>query len=199
MSKKKTRKYNKGKAPRLCKLFNIKTGKHIEAGSITEFCEIANLFGSDKYHITPILDGKRIIHKGWVNEKSWIKLNEVMEWVDIYGNEHKLSLLEIKNRFMIKAIGASIAKFVKNEKICLRGLWLKDSAHNFILKKPFKVKKYISYKGNQKYVGKTINELCDKVKIPSFASVIYGLRESSKGVVFGGTEIEAKNIFKSAL
>ncbi len=68
---------------RTVRLQNFRTLRVIKARSMGEFCRKAGLNGTDKYHIWPVLEGKRTHHKGWGLPKT---LNKRLTVRDVYGN-----------------------------------------------------------------------------------------------------------------
>jgi hypothetical protein len=74
---------------RACKLKNIATGKVISAKSIAAFCKKVGLIGNERYHLTPVLDGERVHHKGWTTPEKYAELYKAREWKDIYGKREK--------------------------------------------------------------------------------------------------------------
>lgn len=76
---------------RPCTLQHVGTGRKISADSITAFCEQAGLSNVSRYHITPVLDGKRPHHKGWFLPKT---LTKQLDLRDIYGNAYRVSVQE---------------------------------------------------------------------------------------------------------
>lgn len=75
---------------RPCVLEHAMTGRVVKAPSIVAFCAKARLKHS-KYHITPILDGERVTHKGWYRPDF---LDGKLALKDIYGNAYQMTVRE---------------------------------------------------------------------------------------------------------
>lgn len=181
---------------RHCKLQNLSTGEIVNAGSIKEFCRLVG-FGANEYlHITPILDGDRFVFKNWVLPENYKKLNVKTEFEDIYGNKYKFSYKEIHAAFELKFFPSCFIRFLDGESKIYKGLFRANDKIDFLPKKDFKVKKYIMYKGKQKYVGTTILEVAEKTKISLISAfkLIHGIIYETNGVKFGGVEKEKKSI-----
>jgi hypothetical protein len=73
-------------ANRRCHLQHIETGRVINVRSIAAFCRKARLGGNARYHITPVLDGKRLSYKGWYLPAT---LRRTLDLRDSYGNVYR--------------------------------------------------------------------------------------------------------------
>ena len=92
----------KGK-DRRCHLVHLRTGREINVRSITAFCQKARLKGNAHLHISPILDGKRLQYRGWVDPK---RVNEKVSLTDVYGNQYKpVKVLDLIKQHGLKAGG----------------------------------------------------------------------------------------------
>lgn len=151
-------------------LINFKTKQAIQAKSITEFCKLAKLNGNDMFHLTPILDGKRLHHKCWCLPATMEKNCIIM---DIYGNEYKLfNLLEFSQKYSLRS--TMLAKLVDGKIDTYRGLYLKGTDIKF--RKPIKYK-YTFNKGNIEVQAINLAALSRKFHVKSphnFYKLVHG-------------------------
>ncbi len=162
--------------PRKCKLQNWKTGKIIEAKSISEFCRLAGLSKNDKFHLTPVLDAKpqRYSFKGW-----HIPRNDNFNFKDIHGNEYK-----VKNviKFALEN-GIHLSKLFDliDDKISIyNGLFLKERPQLF--KKRSKLRIEIERNG-VKLSNISQSKLANIIHIDraNISNLVYGKYHQAKG------------------
>lgn len=114
-------------------LVNFNTGEEIQTNSISEFCRRANLNKNDKYHMTPVLDGERLTHKGWVLPSL---LNNRTIICDLNGKEYSIrELLRIKKQFSLTV--TSLNKLLSGEISIYKGLHLKYGDAKFVVPKKY--------------------------------------------------------------
>jgi hypothetical protein len=180
---------------RACKLKNIATGKVISAKSIAAFCKKVGLIGNERYHLTPVLDGERIHHKGWTTPEKYAELYKAREWKDIYGNYRVLSLIEIYQIFGKETL-ITAGKFLSGKNKSINGLYPSDYEINHLPPKNYKIKSYKFNKNGKIVSGRTVRELSEKLGISNHSiwDVIYGKREKCKGMTFNSIETEQKSI-----
>ncbi len=108
-------------------LVNFDTDERIKANSISEFCRLAKLLGSDKYHITPILDGERIHHKNWCLP-SLLEIKAI--FVDLHYNEYTLvDLLKLRRKYQLTL--SSLVKLINGDIDIYKGLHIKGTNPKF--------------------------------------------------------------------
>lgn len=178
---------------RPCVLEHAMTGRVIEAPSIVVFCEQANLKHS-KYHITPILDGHRVHHKGWYLPAF---LDQILHLRDIYSNEYQITVRE-----WIKSgrTGGSAQRLLTGEKRA-------ESRHQIMLAsttndsqvrpRPNKITQVEVTKNGQIYTGASIKEAGTKAGLKSYHnlySVAYGFAEEAQGVRIKSIKVEKKRV-----
>lgn len=120
---------------RSVRLQHIKTGRVISAPSIAAFCRRARLKGNDRLHITPVLNGERLLHKGWALPRV---LNSRLSLKDVFGNEVTRSIRELKTQFGTMTIRRLLAGFPVGK--------VAPAVHDYgdILKpKPYTLKEYV--------------------------------------------------------
>lgn len=160
--------------PKTVKLQNYRSGRIIEAPSITEFCRLAGLKQIDKYHFTAILKGERLHHKGWQLPK-----NEEFLIFDIYGNEyHITNLLRFCHDHHLNT--GKMHKLVKNEITNYNGLYMSGTKPPIF--KPRKIYSYEFSNGDEKIKTNIIQKAAFQAGVsPScLYSLISGRRSKLK-------------------
>lgn len=178
---------------------NIKTGRVIDASSLSEFCRIANLNGSDRYHITPVVyrpqnrmygSGFRLHHKNWYNQNL---LNRVLELKDCYGNNYVVTIRELITKYKLGSCGINR---LMNDKVH-KGISPKNLDCKYLPTKNYTIKKYIALKGNKRFVGKTLEILGNKIGYSTgYTQQILAGKTSRSDIKFVGMETKKKSLFK---
>jgi hypothetical protein len=182
-------KYMKKLYKRPCKLVNYKTGQIINAESIVDFCKEAGLNGNDVYHLTPILDGKRLHHKKWCLPEI---LNKKIELKDVYGNFYSGTIKDLMNKYKVPFI--RLFKLLNGSKENCNGLMLKDKKIKYIPLKPYAIKNYqIKTPNNKILSGRTLRLLANRtnggISYGRIAHLVHGKADIAKGYKFHGYEV----------
>lgn len=166
--------------PRVCKLKNLYSGRLINASSITEFCRKAGFVGSNsKYHITPVLDGKRMSYKGWFVPST---LDKPLALKDVFGNYYDTNIQEILRRKKLSSI--AIKRLVNGR--TFRGICSadKDTSH-IIPPRAFKVDSYVFQDHTGEiFQGNTLQEVadCAGIHLQGAYNLVHGIQDQVKGV-----------------
>jgi hypothetical protein len=125
---------------RRCHLMHLHTGRVINVRSITAFRRKARLRGSDHLHITPVLDGQRLQHKGWVLPE---RVNRKVALTDVYGNQYRpVKVLDLIKQHGFKARG--LKRILSGGLFQTRRLALSDSPIKGVLSpRATKVTEYV--------------------------------------------------------
>ncbi len=178
---------------RECVLEHI-DGRVIKANSIVHFCERAGIPDS-KYHISPILDGKRVTHKGWYLPET---LARKIELRDIYDNvsTHTVRELLVEHKLGKNTVGALLdgrKKTVMNSRLALADTPIDAK----VRPNPIKTTRVTLTKGNRTFTGKTICEAARAAgvtSLPNIYKAAYGFREEAQGVRVKSVEVERRSV-----
>lgn len=122
---------------RACKLINLQTGQVVQARSIKEFCQKVGFKHNEMFHITPILDGERLHHKGWCLPEYW---NHWLELKDCYGHTYQGHVRDFLFGYKVRA--CTLFNLMRGRKDMLAGLSLKDTKIVSVPLRPYKVVGY---------------------------------------------------------
>lgn len=180
---------------RPCALEHL-NGRIIRASSIAEFCRKANLRNpSDKFHVTPVLDGDRPSFKGW---HLIGVLSRKLEVKDVYGNLTKVTVRELIGRYKVK-MGSVMSLLDGRKKSILnnRVMLASTEIHSPLTPKNYQTTQVKLTDGKRVYSGKTICEAARNAGMTAVASiypVAYGFRDSFRGLTVKSVEVEKKRV-----
>lgn len=156
---------------------NYKTGRIISAPSTKIFCLKAGLGGNDRFHFTPVIQGKRFHFKGW-----GLIYNKKAILADIYGHEYKLDNLFVFSRKYELNIN-KLKQLIEGEIDFYNGIFLKGNYPDNIMCKPFNFE-YVFTDGKKTLKGKICSRLENKIfgkQTGGFSRVLRGKRSKHKG------------------
>ncbi len=182
--------------PRKVELVNIKTGEKVSGGSTREFCEKSGLEGNDRFHLTPLLNKKALIFKGWVLPEFYELVTKKHDWQDRFGNEFEsLSVLEVMEKLEEKYFSPAIKKFLLQNTSGFKGLYLKSRVPQFVYQART-VEEYTLVKGRKRYTGKNKVEVAAKAGIASRSvwAMERGIYPSVKGVSIESIKLKNKSV-----
>ena len=187
------------KEKRAIRLINYKTGQTRSASSIVNFAKNHGSNPNDKYHFSAVLNGYRYAFKGWMTLEVYDLLAQKCDWIDIYGNQYKMSVLEVMDAIGLQNISCSISRILEGTAYNIGGLYLGDELPNKIIQpRKIRIKSYCFMKNGKYYKGTAISSLSKQLKISknSLYDLIYGRRVRSKNIVLHSASIVEKNIFE---
>lgn len=174
-------------------LEHAQTGRVISAPGITTFCRLANLTGSAQFHITPILDGKRVHHKGWYLPSF---LDQQLNLRDIYGNLYSMTVREwIRDH---KRSGQTANRLLTGGKKSIvegRVMLASTVINSPIAPNPIRTTEVKLTDGKRVFSGRTISEAARNAgfkKSSNLYKVAYGFKDEAWGLRVKSIEIEKK-------
>ncbi len=180
--------------PRKCELVNVRTGKTLKANSITEFCKKARLYGNSKFHLTPILDGNRLVYKNWMRPEVYHLFSQKVNLKDFYGNKYSLTGFQLRGKLDLTTTYLGAYKFLTGKVKSYRGLYLENTPINQI-KPNKKIGKVYLRKGNRIYC--TTTSRTDEKHGISYRSVydlVRGKHAVRKGFEFDHAEYKQQSV-----
>lgn len=162
--------------------------KLVSSFSISDFCKKVGLNDNSKFHITPILQGKRFHHKGWHLP---FDINVIL--VDIHGHEYKVNnFWDFSKKYKINPMHL---KNLINGKIKLfRGLFLKNNRPDNIRPQLFKYECTFENNDNQ-IKGTNITEIGRLLNSErsGFAKLSLGVLSNHKGWIIKKVKLIRKS------
>lgn len=167
---------------RFIHLCNFVTGESVSAQSVVDFCKKVGFKKNERYHLTPILEGKEISFKNWVLPETYKFLSTKLDLIDIFGNEYCLTPLEVMNKIGKKRnFSGDFGSFVRGKIKSIKGLHIKGSQTVFT--KPLdKIQEIVLEKDGVQISAGSKAEASKKIGISrrSLIDMSYGRKEKTK-------------------
>ncbi len=178
---------------RTCELEHPKSGRRIRAASIVEFCAKAGIPNS-RYHITPILDGSRLFHKGWYLPAF---LDRVLDLKDIYGNVSQLTVREwVKRGHTAAQANRLLTGQTRSEKGSK--IMLASTVVDSLLKpRDTMITQIKLTDGKRVFTGDSINAACQNAGLSQPGNVYqmaYGFRDEARGLRVKSVKVAKKRV-----
>lgn len=179
-------------------LQHAETGQIVNCPSIVAFCaeHVPNASTSDRYHVTPVLDGDRPSFKGWYLPET---LAQVVKLRDIYGNVTSHTVRELLTTHGLPS--TTVFHLLSGRKRSVNNLMLAETPVGTDLRpKQTKITEVTLIKGRRVVKGSSLPDAARKAGLATAGlySAAYGFKESVSGFKVAEVKTERKRIISNA-